>query len=308
MTKQILSLFAGAGGLDLGFHREGYTTVWANEYDKQIAPTYKHNFPSVTVDTRSLLDIPNSDLPNSNIDVVIGGPPCQSFSVGGAQRGFDDPRGKLIHQYLRVIAHVSPKKFVMENVAGLLNEKNVASFAGIIQEFEKLGYKMSWRLLNAKDFNVPQDRKRVFLVGSKEEVFNFDTVITTKIRPTLREALTDLPALNNEQHKDPGFSSMYLSGQRVRDWDQQSYTILATQRHIPLHPQAPKMVKIAPMKFELDKSAAAGIYRRFTIRECARIQTFPDSYEFLYSKPVNGYKMIGNAVPVNLANAIAKVI
>jgi DNA (cytosine-5)-methyltransferase 1 len=303
-NKKMLSLFSGAGGLDLGFHREGYQTFWANEYDKTIASTYKHNFPTVKLDTRSLLDVPNSDLP-TDIDIVIGGPPCQSFSVAGAQRGFDDPRGKLIHQYLRVISHVSPNKFVLENVAGLLNKKNSIALNSLLTEFSTLGYKVSWKLLNAKDYNVPQDRKRVFLVGQKEEFFNFDRLVATSKRPTLRSALVDLPDLNNEVNKDLGYSSMFLSGQRVRSWDQQSYTILATQRHIPFHPQAPKMIKIAPMKFELDTS---GSYRRLTIRECARIQTFPDSYEFIYDKPVNGYKMIGNAVPVNLANAIAKAL
>jgi len=312
---RLLSLFSGAGGLDIGFERAGFKTVWANDFDKTIAPSYQHYFPRTTFDGRPIADITDDELP-SDIVGVIGGPPCQSWSEAGAKRGLNDPRGQLFFEYLRVIRKTKPKFFVAENVHGLIHARNRESFERIIARFEAEGYVVSWKLLRASDYGVPQDRERVFIVGyhtSLGKAFAFPPPLPAK--PTLRDAIGDLAdpssmaalAINNHEYIDCGYSSVFMSRNRVRAWDEQSFTILATARHIPFHPQAPKMVKCGENHFGFAHGRKKE-YRRLTVRECARIQTFPDDYDFIYQKIGNGYKMIGNAVPVNLAYAIAKKI
>lgn len=312
--NSLVSLFAGAGGLDIGFHLAGFETVWANEYDKQIAPSFQKYFPNTMFDGRSILDIPDSDIPQ-NVVGVIGGPPCQSWSEAGARRGIDDPRGKLFHEYVRVIRRTAPKFFVAENVHGLIHSRNFKSFENILELFDKEGYEVSWKLLKASDYGVPQDRERVFIVGYHKSLGKkFVFPEPDKNKKTLKDAIHDLSKLKigskkvmNHDLTTSSFSPIYMSRNRVRSWDEPSFTILATERHIPLHPQAPKMVTLGPdlkgfVKGEEHK------YRRLSVRECARIQTFPDDYEFIYTHPRNGYKMIGNAVPVEMARRVAAVI
>lgn len=316
MNKQkltLVSLFSGAGGMDLGFEKAGFHTIWANEYDKTIAPSYKNYFTKAQFHGESITEIPNNTLPRG-VTGVIGGPPCQSWSAAGAKRGIKDPRGQLFFEYLRVINQIQPAFFVAENVHGLIHPRNLKAFDKIIKLFKAAGYNISWKLLNASDYGVPQDRERIFIVGYRStlnKTFQFPAPIKPKL--TLRDAIGDLVTVNfndikNHEFKDAGYSPMFLSRNRVRGWDEQSYTILATDRHIPFHPQAPKMIKI-PSKDAFDfAKGERDKYRRLTVRECARIQTFPDEYEFIYKNIRNGYKMIGNAVPVNLAYHIAKVI
>jgi len=312
----LVSLFAGAGGMDIGFEKAGFKTVWANEYDKTIAPSYQKYFPKTKFDGRSIRDIPDTDLPET-VTGVIGGPPCQSWSEAGARRGIKDPRGKLFFEYLRVIKRTKPTFFVAENVHGLIHARNMESFKQIIKLFESEGYIVSWKLLKASDYGVPQDRERVFIVGyhqSLNKTFKFPEPL--KAKTTLRDAIGDLAKLKigatkkvkNHEFMDSGYSPIFMSRNRVRGWDEQSYTILATDRHIPFHPQAPKMVKVEGQELLEFAHGHESKYRRLTIRECARIQTFPDNYEFVYTHMRNAYKMIGNAVPVDLAYWVAKTI
>ena len=313
MKGSLVSLFSGAGGMDLGFEKAGFKTIWANEYDKQIAPSFANYFKNTVVDTRSITQIENKDIPK-NVCGLIGGPPCQSWSEAGARRGINDSRGQLFLEYLRVLEWCRPKFFVAENVHGLIHSRNRESFNNLISLFENKGYNIHWKLLTASDYGVPQDRERVIILGFRHgygKEYKFPSPITPKI--SLREAIGDLKnkkiggKIKNHELLESGYSSMFLSRNRVRSWDEQSFTILATDRHIPFHPQAPKMIKKGVDKYELDKTQIEK-YRRLTIRECARIQTFPDNYEFLYKHPRTGYKMVGNAVPVNLAFEIAKSI
>ena len=313
---EIASLFAGAGGMDIGFEKAGFKTVWANEYDKTISPSYQKYFPKTKFDGRSISDIPNNELPK-NIIGVIGGPPCQSWSEGGARRGINDLRGKLFFEYFRVIKHTKPMFFVAENVHGLIHTRNIESFKQIIKQFENENYIVTWKLLKASDYGVPQDRKRIFIVGyhqSLNKTFKFPEPLKTKT--TLRDAIGDLAKfkigatkkVKNHEFMDSGYSPIFMSRNRVKNWDEQSYTILATDRHIPFHPQAPKMIKVEGKELREFAKGYENKYRRLTIRECARIQTFPDDYEFVYNNIRNGYKMVGNAVPINLAYWIAKSI
>ena len=289
--------------LGFGFKRAGFNIIWANEYDKSIWDTFEYNFPNTILDKRDIKLIDN--IPDCI--GIIGGPPCQSWSEAGSLRGINDPRGKLFFEYIRIIKEKKPLFFLAENVAGILHERNKESFNYIINCFKEIGYTVSYKLLNAKDCNVPQDRKRVFIVGFANGVnFAFPKPIDNKV--TLRDAIFDLKdnateyrgdAFNHEYYVS-GYSSIYMSRNRVRGWDEQSFTIQASARQCPLHPQAPKMELISKDKQEFRKGYEH-LYRRLTVRECARIQTFPDDFRFIYSNIVNGYKMVGNAVPVNMA-------
>lgn len=317
----IVSFFSGAGGLDLGFEKAGFHTIWANEYDKTIWTTFERNFPNAKLDRRSITDVSPDEIPDSI--GIIGGPPCQSWSEAGAGRGIEDKRGQLFYDYIRILKVKKPKFFLVENVSGILHPKHSKAFNGFLKEFENAGYDIFWQLVDANNYNVPENRKRVIIVGYRKDLhkkFVFPT--PAKHKPTLKEAIGDLPEplpaksknktngkldIPNHEYMTGGFSPIFMSRNRVRSWDEPSFTIQAGGRQAPLHPQAPKMNKNGTNKYEFVKEQES-LYRRLSVRECARIQTFPDDFIFEYTDVAVGYKMIGNAVPVNLAFEIAKQI
>lgn len=319
---KVATLFAGCGGLDLGFKQAGFNIIWSNEFDKTVYPTHHRNFPEAELDTRSIVDVEDDAIPN--VDGIIGGPPCQSWSEAGAKRGIDDARGKLFHEYIRLLKAKQPKFFLAENVSGILHKRHEIAFQNIIDMFEEAGYVISYKLLNASDFEVPQDRKRVIIVGfhkSLNKKFVFPE--PPKVVRTLRDCIIDLkdsavPAIStqktnpdvkfpNHEYMTGGFSSMFMSRNRVRAWDEPSFTIQAGGRHAPIHPQAPRMINVGKDKFEFVKKYEDQ-YRRMSVRECARVQTFPDNFIFNYSSVADGYKMVGNAVPVTFAKYLATAI
>ncbi|SFV61656.1 DNA-cytosine methyltransferase [hydrothermal vent metagenome] len=319
----IISLFSGAGGLDLGFKQAGFKTIWANEYDKDIWETFEKNFRDTILDKRSITQISSSEIPQTL--GLIGGPPCQSWSEGGKLRGIEDARGQLFFEFIRVLRDKKPLFFLAENVSGMLASRHSKALENIKKHFTDSGYTLSFKLLNAHDYGVPQDRKRVFFVGFRDDLgikFEFPEPLDKKL--FLKDAIADLkesalPAKNktysnndscelfNHEYMTGGFSSMYMSRNRVRAWDEPSFTIQAGGRHAPLHPQAPKMELVEKDKRKFVEGSEE-LYRRLSIRECARIQTFPDAYKFYYKNLTAGYKMVGNAVPVNLAYILAKSI
>lgn len=321
----IVSFFAGAGGLDLGFQKAGFDVIWANEYDKDIWETYEKNHPNTKLDRRSIVDIQSDEVPEC--DGIIGGPPCQSWSEAGSLRGINDKRGQLFYDFIRILEAKQPKFFLAENVSGMLLERHSEALKNIKELFKNAGtgYELSFKLLNASDFDVPQDRKRVFFVGIRKDLnFKFEFPQPLKKKVTLEDKISDLqntvvPAkegnktnkenckVSNHEYMIGGFSSMFMSRNRVRSWDEQSFTIQAGGRHAPIHPQAPKMKFIEQNK-RVFVPGKEDLYRRLSVRECARIQTFPDNFTFHYNHISAGYKMIGNAVPVNLAKHLAKSI
>jgi DNA (cytosine-5)-methyltransferase 1 len=327
---KILSLFSGAGGLDLGFRNAGFDICYSVENDKSTFQTYKYNFPRTKHLEDSIVNIGKEHI-NEKIDGIIGGPPCQSWSEAGAQRGIDDPRGKLFYEYVRIIDIFKPKFFLAENVQGLLFTKHSKSFNNIIKKFSNLNYKVNFQLLDAVNFDVPQNRKRVFIIGIRKDIkkdFKFPAGNILKKNLTLKETIWDLRNaissknnnisngqlpkrktnnIKNNEFMTGAFSSIYMSRNRVRSWNEPSYTIQAGGRHAPIHPDAPKMIKIGKDKMKFDQKNK-NKYRRLSVRECARIQTFPDDFIFFYEKISDGYKMVGNAVPVKLAEIIAKEI
>ena len=315
----IISLFAGAGGMDLGFENAGFKVVWANEYDRSIWNTYEANH-SAPLDKRDVREISSSEIPAC--DGIIGGPPCQSWSEAGALRGIDDSRGKLFYDFIRILRDKRPMFFVAENVSGMLADVHRDAVQNIVRHFEESGYNVFIRLLNAADYGVPQDRKRVFYIGFRNDMgvaFQFPSAKSQKL--TLKDAIWDLHdtalpardgnkankgdcAIPNHEYMTGGFSTIFMSRNRVRSWNEQSFTIQAGGRHAPIHPQAPKMVFIEQNK-RIFVQGKEHLYRRLSVRECARIQTFPDDFIFNYESLSDGYKMVGNAVPVNLAYEIA---
>jgi len=320
---KIVSLFTGAGGLDLGFHQAGFETILANEYDKTIWNTFEHNFPETFLDKRSIVDVPSSDVPDCI--GIIGWPPCQSWSEAGAGRGINDKRGQLFFEYIRILKEKEPLFFLAENVSGILLPRHKEAFQTILNEFKALNYNVSYFLLNANDYGVPQDRKRVIIVGYHKKIGkSFTPPKEIFPKPTLKDAIWDLrlakPAKDknyandtcdlhcqNHEYMNGGFSTIYMSRNRVRSWDEPSFTIQAGGRHAPLHPQAPKMKFIEQNK-RIFVPWKEDLYRRLSVRECARIQTFPDDFLFKYKNIADGYKMIGNAVPVKFAKQLASVI
>ncbi|BAY47872.1 cytosine-specific methyltransferase [Scytonema sp. HK-05] len=318
----IVSLFSGCGGLDLGFHQAGFNIVWANEYDKSIWDTYEINHPNVTLDRRDIRAIEPDDIPDCI--GIIGGPPCQSWSEAGAGRGINDSRGQLFFDYIRIIREKKPLFFLAENVSGILAEKHNKAFTNILYQFKDAGYEVTYKLLNAYNYGVPQDRKRVIIVGYREEMGGtFEFPRESRHILTLRDAIYDInefepiavagevskthPYIPNHEYMEGSFSSIYMSRNRVRTWDEPSFTIQAGGRHAPIHPQAQKMIWVGKDKWIFDPNSLKQ-YRRLSVRECARIQTFPDDYIFKYKNIIDGYKMVGNAVPVLLAKQLATKI
>lgn len=319
MSKKVISLFSGCGGLDLGFEKEGFNIVFANDNANYLKKTYDKNHKNSlnTKDIRNIEKLPKCD-------GIIGGPPCQSWSLAGNLKGSDDERGTLFFDYIEIIKNKKPKFFVAENVPGIISSRNIDEFKKIINKFKNIGYDTKYKKINSAYYNVPQRRKRVIIVGIRndlEETYNFpesnNEEMTqkesniknySKPKPTKKEAYSkeELSRPNHEYYIGT-YSSRYMSRNRVRSWDEPAYTVQANARHQKIHPQAPKMEKIEKDNWRFKKGEEEK-YRRYSVREAATLQTFPEDFIFYYDNIKNGYKMVGNAVPVNLAREIAKSI
>lgn len=312
----VVSLFAGCGGLDLGFERAGFKIIWANEFDETIHETYRLNHPNTILNTNDVRTLTGADIPDC--DGIIGGPPCQAWSEGGKRLGLEDSRGQLFLDYIRIVTEKKPKFFVIENVQGILEEKHKESLNGFMKMLTDAGYKITYELLNAADYKIPQDRIRVFFIGIRNDLKNKyefpNAACTTPI--TLRQAIggiqeeprffkdekveTEHPLrLNHDVYTGP-YDAKYMARNRVRSWDETSFTIQAQARNAPQHPKAPKMTYVSSSQ-RIFAKGYEHLYRRLSVRECARIQTFPDNFRFVYLDVKDGYKMVGNAVPPRLA-------
>ena len=318
----LISLFSGAGGLDFGFEKAGFHIVAANEYDKSIWETYEKNHKTKLF-KESISKISSSEFPDC--DGIIGGPPCQSWSEAGSLKGINDPQGKLFYDYIRILKDKKPSFFLAENVKGMMAKRHNTAVVEIVTELENAGYNVHISLLNASDYGVAQDRKRVFYIGFRKDLnvnFQFPKAYNEKI--TFRDILFDLkdsamPArtknktngnttlFSNHEYFTGAFSPIFMSRNRVRQWDEQAFTVQASGRQCQLHPQAPIMPKVEKNK-HIFFEGKEHLYRRLSVRECARVQGFPDDFIFHYDRLDDGYKMIGNAVPINMAYEIAKAI
>lgn len=320
---KLISLFSGCGGLDLGFEKAGFDIAVANEYDPTIQPTFEQNHAHTKLIKGDIRQIDETVFP-SNVDGIIGGPPCQSWSEAGSLRGINDARGRLFFEYIRILQKVRPKFFLAENVSGMMANRHEEAVRNILNLFSQSGYCVSLTMVNACDYGVAQERKRVFYIGFRTDLnvsFSFPqgSTVNDNDKITLKDVIWDLQnnvvpaasknkrnpaAINNNEYFIGSFSPIFMSRNRVKSWNEQAFTVQASGRQCQLHPQAPKMVKLGKDLCGFVKGKES-LYRRLSIREIARIQGFPDSFRFIYENLNDAYKMIGNAVPVNLAFEIA---
>jgi DNA (cytosine-5)-methyltransferase 1 len=329
---KLISLFSGVGSLDLGFIQAGFNVVFANETDHVFWKTYEHNFPKTKLSKVSIIDLGRT---NNLPDCIgfIGGPPPKNFLNRGRQSG--DPRDQLFFEYIRILKEKKPLFFVTEDLIGLLGYRNEKDLNLFLDSFYDSGYNVNCRIYNAGDFGVPQIRSKIFFIGYRKDLGLMPTnLIPFKKDVFLKDVLKDLvnplgvnsrdtvgngvvgynqkyiknqksfPKIENNEYMLGDFNNIYMSRNRVKNWEEKSFAILSVAKQIPIHPQVPKMIQKERDLFEFDKKFLDQ-YRRLTVRECARIQTFPDNFLFLYNHIEDGYKMVGGATPINLVKEIA---
>lgn len=338
---RVLDLFCGAGGLSLGFSMAGFDIVAGVDNDTEALETYSINFPTAKAIYQDLSCLSDSSVATFNdIDVMLGGPPCQGFSIAG-KRDEKDPRNQLTQSYLRLVALVNPKAVVIENVPNILSMGKGEFARKIVDGLSQLGYTVTVSKLNAAEFGVPQNRRRVFFIalkGSNIKSMDFDLSKVDKLITT-KEAIDDLPILNNE----PGAPTMTYSADATSDFQkrmrngsqvltnheavahkQRTKEIISlvpdggNYKDLPVELQGTRKVNIAWTRMSSRKpcfTIDAGHNHHFhykanrvpTVRECARIQSFPDTFCFK-GKRTSQYRQVGNAVPPMLAKLIADKI
>lgn len=295
----VVSLFAGAGGLDLGFENQGFKTIWANDIDKDACDTHRL-WSGTDVVCGDIGKMSFEVIPKA--DVITGGFPCQGFSLAGPRK-INDKRNVLYKHFVELVELKEPSMFVAENVKGILSLGDGAIIDAIIEDFSERGYDVFPSLVNAADYGVPQDRWRVILMGFSKNmrVSSYSFPQPFESRVSLREALADIPSPKSSDICQGAFSSRYMSRNRKRGWDQVSYTIPAMGKQVALHPSSPDMRKVGE---DLWIFGDGNSTRRFSWQEAAAIQTFPLGMEFV-GNLTSKYKQIGNAVPIKLAEVIA---
>ncbi len=299
---RVVSLFSGAGGLDFGFIKAGHQILWANDLYRDAVETYQKNIGNHIV-CEDISKISTSDIPDC--DIVIGGFPCQGFSVANTKRHVDDERNVLYKQLLRVIRDKNPKFFLAENVKGILSIGKGKVFQMILDDFQSIGYNVQYRVLNAADYGVPQTRLRVIIVGVRKDVhFEYKYPSPTNSKDganglprwvSVSDALKDIP--------DPDLPNNLPN----HNYSKYKLSFNGYIGHRPLNPDMPAPTVTARGD---DKGGVVILphltaARRMSCRELATIQSFPLDYEFQGNRS-SVYRQIGNAVPVLLGYAVAK--
>jgi len=341
-SLKIIDLFCGAGGFSEGFRQAGYQILTGIDNDPEAIETYNKNFPeakSLLYDlsqTDSVLDSFLDRVKTDDQTAIIGGPPCQGFSVAG-KRDLNDPRNALYRAYIHLIKIIKPRVIVLENVPTILGLYNGSGAKAITEDFEKLGYKTVHKILHARDYGVPQNRKRVFFVGVKNgRAFSDPKPITFLDPITTEMAISDLPLLednlgsdileyingpNNNYQSQMRQGSNFIYNHWAVDHKKRTREIISlvpdggNYKNLPKHLQSTRKVNIAWTRMNSKKpcfTIDAGHNHHFhykanrvpTVRECARIQSFPDRFRF-YGKKTSQFRLVGNAVPPLLAKAIA---
>ncbi|MEX0597149.1 MAG: DNA cytosine methyltransferase [Candidatus Paceibacterota bacterium] len=303
---KIVSLFSGAGGMDLGFKLAGHEIIWANENDPDCCETYKNNIGDHIV-LADIEEVKSSQIPDS--DIIIGGFPCQGFSRANLKRSKNDKRNQLYLEFVRILQEKKPKYFVAENVRGLLSLDGGQVINMIIDDFSKVGYNVKYKLFNTADYGVPQNRHRVIIIGCRKDlnenfIYNFPTPThvenpnlfnNEKSWISIGKALKDIP----EPEEDPDVVNHIYSKYKITNRD---FT-----GHRKMNPDKPSPTVLAR------GNGGGGVvalqhpknHRRLSVRESATIQTFPISFKFFGSMS-SMYRQVGNAVPVLFAKKIAE--
>ena len=297
----VVSLFSGAGGLDLGFHNAGFEIIWANDFDKYAVQTYRENFDNAII-YDDINNIDFKDIPDA--DVIIGGFPCQPFSMMGSELGFDDVRGTVFFTVADLIKRkidkgAKPKVVVLENVRRLLTHDGGNTFKVIKHIMEKeLGYKVFYKILNSSDFGVPQTRNRIFIVCFDNQDVEFTFPETIDLNCTMHDMLEE--NVNDKYFLSDKILKTILSNGTGK-YNAKSEIDLEIAR--PLCSTMHKMHRACQDNYVTDR----GRVRRLTPREAARLQGFPDDFLIPVSD-TQAYRQFGNAVTVNVAEAVARSI
>ena len=314
---KVVSLFSGCGGFDLGATSwEGLDIIWANDIDASAAQAYKHMVPCGEFHHRDIQEVKN--FPSS--DILIGCYPCTGFSVGARRRGrgmaerdLMNIKGNFLYkEFLRALKQSKPRYFFVENVTGMISAKNGWFFEQQTEGFNEAGYKVHVGCLFGPDFGLAQSRSRIFIVGIRSDIaldFEYYGPAPTHgkegIPPylTMKDVIGDMPLFAEGEYLQETFHGHYLTRQRKRGWNEQSYTIVADGAHVTLHPEGEPMKQVGKDQWILQGS----FNRRLSWRECARLQGFDDS-KFPEMPLKHLYKVIGNAVPPAFGRALVKPV
>lgn len=346
MSKLVIAdLFSGVGGLSQGFISKGFEVEFAIEYDRDIASSYQKNHPSTTMYSQDISTVDFGVLKKKHreVDVIVGGPPCQGFSQKGKRLSINDDRNYLFQRFIDAVKVFKPQYFVLENVPNILTTANRFFKNEIIKGFEKLGYQVNADVLNASDYGVPQNRRRAFFIGTLgNKKLLFPEPKNKKV--TVKEAIYDLPFIGSgEGTQESIYQNLATSSfqKKLRNGSKVLYNHVATNHskvaleRLSLIPKGKGREVLPPehrtksiysgtwSRLKEDDTAAtittrfdtpsSGLFthpvlnRCLTVREAARIQTFPDNFVF-YGSKTNQMKQVGNAVPPLLAAEIAKII
>jgi DNA (cytosine-5)-methyltransferase 1 len=324
MSKKVIELFAGCGGLALGLELAGFETIALNEIDVDAANTLKTNRPNWNVIQEDIQILSQQDLEKTfsikkyELDLLSGGFPCQTFSYAGNRKGFEDTRGTLFSHYAIVLKKLMPKMFLAENVKGLISHDKGNTLEIILNTFKEVGYQVQYKVLNAWDYDTPQKRERIFIVGIRNDLASkiyYEFPKTTGLRPVLSDVLYNVPPspgiLYSESKKKvmdlvpPGGCWVDLPEDIAKEYMKTTYYMGGGRRGIArrLSMDEPSLTLTTSPAMKQTERCHPFETRPLNIREYARIQTFPDNWVFC-GKITSQYRQIGNAVPVNLAKHV----
>lgn len=319
-NSTFIDLFAGIGGIRLGFTGAGFENVFSSEFEKYCQKVYFDNYTEMPAG--DITEINEKDIPS--FDILTGGFPCQPFSISGHQKGFEDTRGTLFFDVLRIIKHHQPKVVFLENVKHLVHHDKGNTLSVIVSHLEELGYKVSWKVLNAIDFGSAQNRERIIIIANKNGLFNFDklekqkpkriidilstdeefeylnpndyTLIDKSLWKTQKSGLIFV-GYRNKSQRIAGVRPDTLHLSRVHKQPNRIYSVLGT------HPTLPSQESSGRFWILLED----GRVRKLTLKECYRLQGFPENFKIDPNKG-HAYLQVGNAVYVPMMTALAKEI
>jgi len=317
--RRFIDLFAGIGGFRTGFEQNGFECVFSSEKNTHCQEVYNDNFGETPFGDITQIDPKN--IPD--FEVLLGGFPCQPFSISGKKQGFNDTRGTLFFDVCRIIEEKQPKVVVLENVKHLIYHDKKRTLKTILKSLEELGYNIAQKILNSKDFGLPQNRERIFIIGSKKGYFNFDA-LETKPTPTLEEFLdkkgnfeylkkSEYTLIEHPKTQPTGLrfvgyrnKNMWKTGvrpntehlSRVHRQPNRIYSVEGVHPTIPSQETSGRFFIYLP---DVDK------VRKLTIDECYRIMGFPDNFK-KHERVGERYKQIGNSVAISVIDAVSKQI
>lgn len=318
-----IDLFSGAGGMSLGFDQAGFSNIFSNDIEPKFCETYQTNFPTHNLIQKDISKLSNQEIKlltgDRAVDVVIGGPPCQGFSIAGniGRKFIDDSRNQLFKEFARVVEVVQPKYFVMENVARLYTHNKGETRKEIIELFKKMNYNVDCKIVNTAHFGIPQIRNRVLFIGNRISATIAFPTKTVENPISIKDAIDKLPKLKSgEKSKIPNHVAMNHSEQMLEKMSYVSDGGNRTEIPKSIRPKSGDVRKYIRYKSSEPAVCVTGDMRKIfhysqnralTVRELATLQTFPLDFEFKGST-ISQQQQVGNSVPPILAKEIALTI